>query len=109
MMFFFRRPIALFELLQKPYVVLKHMPDVIDRIHQSSHSLEAKAKRKAGIDCWIDADSPQDIWMHHARSAKLDPARTFAWPAAVAVEFAGTVTFEARKIKLRRRLSKREV
>lgn len=48
---------SLFELLQKPHIVIEHQTDIVERIHQRTHSLQAEAEGEAGIDGWVDADA----------------------------------------------------
>lgn len=56
---------ALFELLQKSHVVFEQISDVIDLVHQCSHSIETEPERESGIDRRIDIHRAQNIRMHH--------------------------------------------
>jgi len=97
------------ELLQKPHIILEHMPDVVDVEHQCGHSFEAEAECEPGIDARVDIACTKDVRMNHPRTAKFYPAGPFARTTALAFELTGSVALETRKIELGRRLGEREV
>ena len=83
------------KLLQKPNIVLKHVPDVVDVVHQRGHAFEAEAEGEPGVFLRVDTDGTEHVRVHHSRAAELYPAGAFARAAALAFELAGAVTFEA--------------
>ena len=75
----------LFELLEEPYVVLEHMPDVVDIEKHRSHSFETETESEARIDLRVNSNSFQHIRMDHSGTAQFDPPRTLTWTAPIAV------------------------
>lgn len=99
----------LFELLGKPDVVFKHLPDVVNVVHKRGHSLETETKGETGIFSWVNFAGPKDIRMDHTRTAELYPARAFARAASLAIRAAAPAADKAGEIKFRARLRKREI
>ena len=94
---------ALLKLFQEPDIVLEEQPDVVELVHQRAHAVDSEAKREPGILLWIDADRAQHVWMHHAGTAQLDPARVLTDATTT------SLALEATEIKLGARLRKRKV
>src|SRR5262249_31571941 len=93
----------LFEFFQKPHVVLKKQPDIVEFVHQRGHAIDSETKRETGIPLRIDTHCAQDVRMHHAGTTQLDPTRVFADATTTAL------AFETTEIKLRTRLREWEV
>src|SRR6185369_5256298 len=94
---------ALLEFFQKPHIVLKQQPYVVELVHQPAHPIDAEAKSESGILLRIDTNHAQHVGMHHAATTQLDPTGVFADATAAAL------AFEATEIKLSTRFGEREI
>ncbi len=95
--------------MEKSHIVLEHQTNIVERIHQRTHSLQAEAEGEARINLRVNIAGSQNIRVNHSRTAEFNPARTFARATAFVFKRAGAAAFETGKIKLRARLGEREV
>src|SRR5436190_16136761 len=72
------------KLLDETDVVVQQDPHVGDRVAYLSQPVDAEAKREPGPLLGVDADRPEDVGVHHAAAAKLDPPGAAAGATAAA-------------------------
>ena len=73
---------------QKPEIILKEQPDIVDAIFQHGDTLHAHAKGKAGNFLRIIADELKNRRIDHAGAENFEPAAGFADPAGLSRLFA---------------------
>src|SRR5256885_8671518 len=73
------------KLAQEAQVVSVEETQVFDAVPQHGDALDAEASREARITVRVVADAAQDVRVHHAGAADLQPAFTAARTAAFAV------------------------
>src|SRR5215210_7002492 len=91
------------ELFEEAHVVLEEEADVVQFVHQPAHAVDAEAEGEARELLGVNADRAQDVRVHHAGAAQLDPAGALAESAARAA------ALEAGVVGLHARLGEREV
>jgi hypothetical protein len=64
----------LFELFQKPHVVVEHKSDVVERIHQRTHSFKAETECETRVYLRVDANAFEHVRVDHTGAAELYPA-----------------------------------
>ena len=85
------------KLPKKPHIVLEQQSNIIELVNPRARAINAEAEREAGKLFRIHIRRAQNIRMHHAGPAQLDPARPFADSTAFAAATKATViNFGAR-------------
>src|SRR6185503_7726367 len=84
------------ELLEEPQVAAEEVSDVVEVVTHHHESIQAEAESETLPALGVDVPRPQDVRMHHAAAAELDPSRLLAHAAAVRAERAADVELEAR-------------
>src|SRR5438045_756033 len=94
---------SLLKLFQEANVVLEEEAYVVEFVHEAAHAVYAEAEGEAGELFGVNARGAQDVRVHHAGAAQLDPTRPLAQAAARAP------ALEAGVVGLHARLREREV
>src|SRR5438477_10581850 len=88
---------ALSKLLQKSHIVLEQQADVVQLINSRAGAIDSETESESGELFGIDVRRAQNVRMHHARSAQLDPAGPLTDATARAAAIKATVVdFRAR-------------
>jgi hypothetical protein len=97
------KTIFLIKLFQKANVVFEKESDVIEAVHERTHPIDPKPKRKSRIDFRVNSGDGKHVWVHHARTSQLNPPRILTDTTAF------TAALETTEVKFRAWFSKRKI